>query len=134
MQIDTATWKRVTKRIALLEDAIENLNDWNQGLYLCLKMMARRNGSACGTDPMSVLMCGPGSRPRVIPDGIPSEDIPGFYKMAEKLLTDDAALEFTRRQGVLSELRQMREERLSRQAKLSPPPGNRSSGGGMNLI
>jgi hypothetical protein len=134
MQIDQATWKRVTKRIALLEDALENLNDWNQGLYLCLKMLARRNGSACGTDPMCVLMCGPGSRPRVIPDGISSEEIPGFYKLAEKMLTGDAALEFARRQNVLSELRQMREERLARQAKLSPPPGSRGQGGGMGLI
>lgn len=134
MQIDQAVWKRVTKRIAILEDAIDNLNDWNLGVYLCLKMVARRNGSACGTDPMSVLMCGPGSRPRIIPDGIPPEEIPGFYTMALRMLGSEAALEFARRQNVLSVLREMREERLARQAKLSPPPGSRGPGGGMGGI
>lgn len=131
MHIDDTTWKRMTKRIALLEDAVENQNDWNQGVYTCLRMLARRNGSTCGTDPMSVLMLAPGSRPRVLPDGIPHEDIPGFYNLAVQLLTVEAAAEYARRQAVLFELRQMREERLARKSKLSPPPKNPSSGGGM---
>lgn len=134
MHIDQATWKRITKRLSLLEDAIENQNDWNQGVYACLRMTSWRNGSSCGTDPMSVLMLGPGSRPRVLPDGIPNEDIPGFYKMALGLLTGEEALEFARRQSILWELRQMREERLALKAKLSPPPKSPPSGGGMNMF
>jgi hypothetical protein len=129
MNIDPAIWKRVTKRIALIEDAIENMNDWHQGVYACLRMLARRNGSTCGTDPMSVLMLGPGSRPRVLPDGIPSEDIPGFYNLAVKMLPGETAAEYVRRQSILWELRQMREERLARQAKISPPPNNPPGGG-----
>lgn len=131
MHIDDATWKRITKRLALLEDTIESLNDWNQGVYACLRMLARRNGSACGSDPMCVLMLAPGSRPRVLPDGIAGDDIPGFYALALKMLPAEAAAEFTRRQTILWELRQMREERLARKGKLSPPPKTPPPGGGM---
>ena len=132
MNIDPAVWKRVTTRIELLEDALDNMNDWHQGVYACLRMLSRRNGSTCGTDPMGVLMIGPGSRPRVLPDGITSEDIPGFYKMALGLLAGETLAEFTRRQSILWELRQMREERLARKAKLSPPPNKYPSNGGMS--
>lgn len=134
MHIDDATWKRMTKRLSLLEEAIENQNDWNQGVYDCLRMLARRNGSTCGADPMGVLLLGPGSRPRLLPDGIPNEDIPGFYNLAIKMLTVEAAAEYARRQSILWELRQMREERLALKAKLSPPPKSPPSSGGMNMF
>lgn len=131
MHIDQATWKKITKRLSLLEDAIENINDWNQGVYACLRMTARRNGSSCGADPMCVLMLGPGSRPRVLPRGIPNEDIPGFYDLAVKMLDGETLAEFNRRQSILWELRQMKEERLALKAKLSPPPKS-PPGGGMS--
>jgi hypothetical protein len=134
MHIDQAIWKKITKRLSLLEDAIENQNDWNQGVYACLRMTSWRNGSTCGTDPMSVLLLGPGSRPRVLPDGIPVGDIPGFYHLAVKMLTVEAAAEYARCQSILSELRQMHEERMALKAKLSPPPKSPPSGGGMNMF
>ncbi len=134
MNIDPAVWKRVTKRLALLEDAVENINDWNQGVYSCMRKLARRNGSTCGADPMCVLLLGPESRPRMLPDGIAGDDIPGFYALAVKMLAAEAAAEFTRRQTILSELRQMREERLAGKGKLSPPPKSPPSGDGMDMI
>lgn len=122
MHIDTATWKRVTKRLALVEQALENINDWNIGVYDALRTLARRHGAVCGADPMCQLMLGPGSKPRVLPAGI--EDTPGFYKIALGLLTPEEVAELLRRQGVLFELRLMLEERLAKKGKQSPksPP------------
>lgn len=127
MHIDTAVWKRVTKRLALVEQALENINDWNLGVYDALRTLSRRHGAACGADPMCQLMLGPESRPRVLPAGV--DDTPGFYRLAMKMLSDEEAAEFFRLQAVLFELRQMREERMAKKSKHSPksPP----SDGGM---
>lgn len=127
MYIDDATWKRVTKRLALVEQALENVNDWNVGVYEALRTLARRHGATCGADPMCQLMLGPGSKPRVLPVGI--GEPPGVYKIALQMLTPEEVAELFRRQGVLLELRLMLEERLAKKGKQSPksPP----SGGGM---
>ncbi len=122
MQIDQAAWKRLTKRVGMLEDIIENMSDWNAGLYACLRILCKRHGSAVGADAMCALMCGPGCRPRVLPDGIPAEDIPGYYQVALSTLVAEAKEEFNRRQSVHQDVRKMREERLARKGKLVPPP------------
>lgn len=122
----------MTKRLALVEQALENINAWNLGVHDCLRLLARRNGAACGTDPMCVLMLGPGSKPRVLPTGV--DNVPGFYRLAVQMLTPEEAAEHFRRQAVLLELRQMFEERLALKAKLSPPPKSPPSGGGMNMF
>ncbi len=115
MQIDEQVWKRVTKRLLLLEELSEFQNENIASLIRAVVIISKRLGSsALSSDPVDVCMVGPNCKPIVLPPGLAEELDSPTYKYAISLLNEAEQKEFHRRVRVAYELRQMRLDREAR--------------------
>jgi hypothetical protein len=116
-QAESDRIKRLAKRVALLEDAVEILLDQNAGLIAAVQKICKRLGASAATgthDPMCIALVGPGMRPRVIDmtqiESIP-DGLPGFHALVLAQLPETERVEYDRLSRVFKDLRRLREER-----------------------
>lgn len=131
MQVDEAVWKRLTKRLAILEEQAEveaeNTANIIRAVRLLAKLQTRPAGS---TDPMAVLMMGPANRPTVLPPGLSEELNCPVHRWAVENLSHEEREIFNLRARLLWELREMRAEREARKKVMSDSCVKKSPGGG----
>ena len=137
MQIDDSTWKRVTKRIDLLERQNENQSELIGGLIRAIKMLSNRLPRASNSsDPFDQCMMGPDQKPFVLPPGLAEELDSPVHKWAIGKLAQDEADDFHTRTRLIWQMREMRSVREARKGPVScvrKTPGGGSPGANMSL-
>ncbi len=116
MHIDTETFKRLTSRIALMEEQSEVNCEIIAALIRCCKALAARIQRPAGSpDPFELIMMDPiHHKPYVLPPGLAEELDNPIHKWAIGKLPQEEADEFHRRTRIMWRMREMREERESR--------------------
>lgn len=115
MQVDDATWKRLTKRLAILEELAEiqaeNTANIIRAIQLICKRLPRPAGSS---DPFDMILVGPADKPAVLPPGLAEELNSPVWKWAVGKLSQEEADELHSRLQLIHVLRKMRSDREAR--------------------